>query len=613
MQSNFSLNKIQIYRWISLYTLVNLVFSLIIVWRFYQVQPMPSTFIGQVFGFCHAIGHIGLISFILATPIFLLNLCRQKTKLILLIAILISCLGLTALVADTFVYQLYRFHINAMVLELFIVGGSEVIAFPISMWIKIASFVIIILVMQFFIAKLIARYVRSTHSTPKVIFWIVPICLLSANIIHVWADGTFYKDITMQDNYLPLAQPVTAKKLMAKYGLLNVDAYKQQALLKQKKNTGELAYPLATISQPVIKQKMNVVFIIIDSWRADMMNKEVTPNIAEFAENSSQFKNHFSGSNNTRHGMFSLFYGLPGAYWQPVLQQQTAPILIDTFLEQGYQAKIFASAKLTMPEFDQTLFSSIKDLRTHSQGQTSWQRDLNATQDMLASDLTSNPTLSVLFLDSAHGFSLPKSFNKPFTPSLESINYMDLHDGYDAEPFLNLYKNSLHFVDQQVGKVLSAISKDLDNTIVIITSDHGEEFNDNKKGYWGHNSNYSSYQTHVPFIMHWPGKKLINTHKQTSHFDVVPTIMEELFKVENLAQDYSSGLSLLSDAERNSVILGRKGYYAINDSKYIYELNRYGSFSIFNKNYEVEENTQPNIKEIQKAIQEMSRFYKSTD
>jgi membrane-anchored protein YejM (alkaline phosphatase superfamily) len=591
--------------------LINLIFSLIITWRFYQVQPMPSTFIGQIFGCCHAIGHIGLISFILATPLFLLNFCKQKTKVILLIAILISSLGLIALVADTFVYQLYRFHINAMVLELFIVGGSEVITFPISMWIKIVSLMIIILAVQFFIAKFIARYVRFTHSTPKAIFWVVPICLLSANIIHVWADGTFYKDITMQDSYLPLAQPVTAKKLMAKYGLLNVDAYKQQALLKQNKNSGELTYSIAKISHPTIKQKMNVVFIIIDSWRADMMNEVITPNIAGFAENSSQFNNHFSGSNNTRHGMFSLFYGLPGSYWKPILQQQTAPILIDTFLEQGYQAKIFASAKLTMPEFDQTLFSSVKDLRTNSRGATPWQRDLNATQDMLVSDLTSKPTLSVLFLDSAHGFSLPKAFNKLFTPSLESINYMDLHDEYDVEPFLNLYKNSLYFVDQQVGKVLSAISKDLDNTIVIITSDHGEEFNDNKKGYWGHNSNYSPYQTRVPFIMHWPGKELINTQKQTSHFDVVPTIMEELFKVENPAQDYSSGQSLLTEIERESIILGRNGYYAINDSKYIYELNRYGNFSIFNENYEVENSVLPNVKEIQKAIQEMSRFYKT--
>jgi len=553
---------------------------------------------------------MGLLNLIVAAPLFLMNKYTDSTKALIFIAILLSCCSLILLIVDTFIYQQYRFHINAMVIELFFAGGSEVISFPISMWLKIILTVMLIFLIQSVIATLLSKNTKKITFPPNGILWFIPLSFLIANVMHVWADGTYNKAVTVQSHYLPFASPLTAKKLMNKYGLLNVEAYKQQALLKEKKTSGDLIYPLAELKYEPITNKLSVVFIIIDSWRADMVSEEITPNISKFAQSSMQYNNHFSGSNNTRHGMFSLFYGLPGSYWDPFLQQQTSPILITKFIEQGYQAQIYASAKLTMPEFDETLFASINNLRTHSQGDTPWQRDINATQDFLANYSTS-PSVDVLFLDAAHGFSIPNDFEKPFTPSLENINYLALNDKYEKAPFLNLYKNSLHFIDEQVGKVLSTIDKNLSNTIVIITGDHGEEFNDNNQGYWGHNSNFSEYQTHVPLIIYWPEKAPNVTTKLTSHVDLVPTIMEELFRVKNPATDYSSGQSLLGNSKRTSVLLGRNGYYAVKDENYIYELDRLGNFSIFNPLYENQTNAQLNMIEIRKAMDEMSRFYRN--
>jgi membrane-anchored protein YejM (alkaline phosphatase superfamily) len=39
---------------------------------------------------------------------------------------------------------------------------------------------------------------------------------------------------------------------------------------------------------------------------------------------------------------------------------------------------------------------------------------------------------------------------------------------------------------------------------VIVTSDHGEEFNDTGKNYWGHNGNFSPYQVAVPLLVRGP-------------------------------------------------------------------------------------------------------------
>lgn len=313
--------------------------------------------------------------------------------------------------------------------------------------------------------------------------------------------------------------------------------------------------------------------------------------------------------------MFSLMYGIPGTYWDIMLKQQQGPVLIDTLLKQGYQTNIFASAKLTSPEFDQTLFVQVPNLRKNSVGDKPWERDADLLKDYFAwqndyqaSD-QQNPTFSMLFFDAAHGFSIEESYPKAFTPSLEDVNYLSLGDDYDAEPFINLYKNSLHYIDSLIGQVLA--KTDNDNTVVIITSDHGKEFNDSKQGYWGHNSNYSGYQTRVPLFIHWPGKPANIITYNTSHMSIVPTLMSDALGVTNEPSDYSSGTSLFDQTSALPwLFLGRTGYYAIKHKEHLYELDRLGNFTIFNDEYQVDDSAKLKINYVQQALQEMSRFYK---
>ena len=78
-----------------------------------------------------------------------------------------ATLGITLLIADTFVYQQYRFHINAMVIELFVEGGSQVISFPKAMWLKIMAIVLAIFVLQLTFAYLAKRYCQRLISPWK--------------------------------------------------------------------------------------------------------------------------------------------------------------------------------------------------------------------------------------------------------------------------------------------------------------------------------------------------------------------------------------------------------------------------------------------------------------
>ena len=90
----------------------------------------------------------------------------------------------------------------------------------------------------------------------------------------------------------------------------------------------------------------------------------------------------------------------------------------------------------------------------------------------------------------------------------------------------------------------------LKTTIVVIGSDHGEEFNDNKKNFWGHNGNFTVHQSRVPLVVLWPGKAPHEVQYRTSMLDVAPTILVDALGCENPSEDYSSGKSLWKDSGR---------------------------------------------------------------
>src|SRR5438876_7915782 len=83
----------------------------------------------------------------------------------------------------------------------------------------------------------------------------------------------------------------------------------------------------------------------------------------------------------------------------------------------------------------------------------------------------------------------------------------------------------------------------LDDTIVLVTGDHGEEFNEH--GYWGHNGAFTPEQVHVPLVLHLPGMPASRHAGLTSHHDLPATLLG-LLGVTNPPSDYALGRSLLA-------------------------------------------------------------------
>lgn len=95
----------------------------------------------------------------------------------------------------------------------------------------------------------------------------------------------------------------------------------------------------------------------------------------------------------------------------------------------------------------------------------------------------------------------------------------------DLAHLLALYDGELRYADTEVGRVLDHLAaRGLDrSTLVVITSDHGEEFLDHRS--WEHQKTLYEEVVRVPLAIRGPGIGARRERAQASVLDVAPTIL----------------------------------------------------------------------------------------
>jgi membrane-anchored protein YejM (alkaline phosphatase superfamily) len=323
---------------------------------------------------------------------------------------------------------------------------------------------------------------------------------------------------------------------------------------------------------------------------------------------------HHSGGNATRIGVFSLFYSIPGTYWHRMLAEQQGPVFMTQLLTHGYDVQAFRSAPLFSPEFDRTVFAALKSVRTRSNGRNAAERDADLTRDFLSflnERATRPPFFAMLFYDSPHKLAFPDDYPLPFRPSAGDLNYLRLDNETDTTPLRNRYRNSVHYVDGLIGRVLTAMEQRglLDNSIIVVTGDHGQEFNDNGRNYWGHGSNYTRYQTGVPLILHSPGQQPAVYRHRTTHFDVVPTLLREHFGCQEPFSSYSVGRSLFEPGGREAVVVSEYADFAIVTADKIAVVREQG-MQVLDARHGAARDLHLEPELIAMALEQKSRFYR---
>lgn len=140
------------------------------------------------------------------------------------------------------------------------------------------------------------------------------------------------------------------------------------------------------------------------------------------------------------------------------------------------------------------------------------------------------------------------------------LHYWDTHSPYNCPKrfvsktrgsrkpeslFLSKYYGAVRYVDDSLGKLMAVLENEklLDNTLIIITSDHGESLTEHSI-FFDHHGLYD-VTTHVPLIFYHPEifPKSKRVKGLIQHIDVVPTLYE-LLNIESKDSAFD-GTSLL--------------------------------------------------------------------
>ncbi|MCZ6689427.1 MAG: sulfatase [Planctomycetota bacterium] len=117
----------------------------------------------------------------------------------------------------------------------------------------------------------------------------------------------------------------------------------------------------------------------------------------------------------------------------------------------------------------------------------------------------------------------------PYAPPSPYDKMFPQGDGLDPyERAIALYDGGIRATDEMIGDVLELLRNHgvLDRTLIILTSDHGEEFSDH--GQMGHAKTLFDESIRVPLVMRLPGviRPGLKIESQVRLIDVFPTVLE---------------------------------------------------------------------------------------
>jgi membrane-anchored protein YejM (alkaline phosphatase superfamily) len=195
------------------------------------------------------------------------------------------------------------------------------------------------------------------------------------------------------------------------------------------------------------------------------------------------------------------------------------------------------------------------------------------------------------------------------------INLMLAGDDTDPVEYRNDNMNSKHYVDRLVGEVLRQIDSlgDLSNTIVVVSSDHSDELNDCRANYWGHGTNFTRFQSCVPFILYLPDHPPQQINYPTSHIDLVPTLLPRYFGCTNDIEDYSNGRDLYDEPKGiRPMVVGNYANHAFIIGDNVYEI-----YPMYTKKYKLQNVRQeadpPDPQILKEILREITCFYEDND
>lgn len=300
----------------------------------------------------------------------------------------------------------------------------------------------------------------------------------------------------------------------------------------------------------VAHERPNVLLLTLESVALGHLgyagySRETTPNLDRIAARSLRLRRAWTTATHSNYAQMAILSSLfprRGAGLD-VYQRLDYPrvLLHDLFYQLGYTTGTISSQDETwqgMRRFQQT------DTPTHywhSADYTGQHLDTGAelvvpdgvTVDQAASWIgqqRGKPWSLYMNLQVTHfPYRLPPGAPQPFQPTAPirgDYSYVGW-TSVDREVVVNRYDNALAYVDAQVGRLgqFLAQSGQLENTLWIITSDHGELFLEHDLV--THGRSLYDAEARVPLLVHWPRRvRPADAYEPVSHLDILPSLLD---------------------------------------------------------------------------------------
>lgn len=324
---------------------------------------------------------------------------------------------------------------------------------------------------------------------------------------------------------------------------------------------------------------MNIILIVIDALRFDHLGmsgygRDTSPNLDKLANESVFFSNAVTAIPSTTPSIASLMTGLyPHSNGLRFIHRQKLRPNVATLAEilqaHGYKTigydleSINSGIERGFDDFSSLQWRVKNKIRREAKRLVR-RKEIKPAEELayFAEEQIKKHNGKKFFLymhysDLHTPYSPPKPFNEMFDPGYMGGSIFDDWDNKKKEIIFgrNLQKEKIHhaiaqydglikFIDAQLGRIISCLEglRLKDNTIMVITADHGEGFGEHGL-YFQHTLCLYEEGIKIPLIIRSPTlKRPKKIETQVSSIDIMPTILDIL------------GIQLIEEVDGKSLV-----------------------------------------------------------
>jgi len=325
----------------------------------------------------------------------------------------------------------------------------------------------------------------------------------------------------------------------------------------------------------------NVLLITFDALRADHLSlygyeRQTSPFLAELSEISFVFENAFSQATWTLPSVTSLMTSLYPSEHEIGFNKaytklpSSVPMLSEILQKNGFSTGGFVVGGHVSRFFGfDRGFDHYERYSIHNENSLAPQLTTLALEWLKTQNGKKTFTW-IHYLDPHAPYSLPDSYAQLFDPDYPDPHHLadiaifspEIMQGLspgDLEHVIALYDAEIRYVDDQIKRIHAYLKEQnlLDNTITVVTSDHGESFQRGVIGHGGLRGMVTGPKLfdeliHVPLIIHYPKISGKRSQAPAELIDIMPTLLTML---RIPVPESVSGIDLLNDPDQTKQLV----------------------------------------------------------